>query len=179
MPALYPGGPRRAGAIDARGVVAAGAHRRVAKADRGDCPLRRIKHLAFMADCCRVAAQHGKRLGGQVFQPWAAVDQQCLAEGSAQPMPGAQRIPATPLVTDLADPSRRLFDGIAAEDQAGQVQRVEVAQVMEAGEPAEQVGEGDKEPPHRPLGRQRPPGEELLGAGAAQPGPIPVRPGPP
>src|SRR5258708_4725013 len=50
---------------------------------------------------------------------------------------------------------------------------------MEAGEPAEQVAEGDQERPHRLFGRQRSCGDEFLGTGTGQPGPVPVRPGPP
>ena len=112
-------------------------------------------------------AQRGERLGGQVFQLRTPVDQQGLAEDAAQPVPDAERTLVAPLVQDPGRLLDRCFDRLAAEDQAGQVQPVEVAQVLEAGEIAEQVAERDEEGPDRSLSRQRPGGEEVLRAGAA------------
>ena len=112
-------------------------------------------------------AEHGERLGGQVFQPRTPVDQQGLAEDAAQPVPDAERILVAPLVQDPGGLPDRCFDRLVAEDQAGQVQPVEVAQVLEAREIAEQVAERDQERRDRSLSRERSGSEELLSAGAA------------
>ena len=69
----------------------------------------------------------------------------------------------------------RVLDGICAEDQPGQVQPVERAQVMEVGEPAEQVGQRDQERADRRLGRQGLGGRGTsCAAGAEQPRPSPT-----
>jgi hypothetical protein len=114
-----------------------------------------------------VSAQRRERLGGQVLQPGAVVDQQGLAEDAAQPVLDPQRVLVAPLVEDAGGLADRRLGRVLAEDQAGQVQPVEVAQVVEPGEPAEQVAEGDQERPHRLLGGQRPRCQELPGAGPA------------
>ncbi len=141
LPAFHPRSPLRAGAVDAGGVVPAGAHGRVAMPERCGRPLQRIEHFAVTAGASRVHAQGCERLARQVFQPRAAVDQQCLAEGSAQPVPGGQRAPVAPLAEDLGDLPARLLDHVTAEYQAGQMQPVEAAQVLEAGEPAKRVSQ--------------------------------------
>ena len=105
--------------------------------------------------------QGGERLAGQVLQVRAAVDQHGLAEDAAQPVPDAQRVLVAPLIQDPRGLTDRHLNLLLAEDQAGQVQPIEVTQVVEACELAEQVGQGDEERPHRPLGGQRPGLEEL------------------
>jgi len=106
------------------------AQRRPAAAHTASCRAARWRPGAR-------AARRTPRWSG--LQPGAAVDQQRLAEGSALSVPGAQRVPVAPLVKDLPGPAQRLLDHVVAEDQAGQVLPVEVTQVMEDREPAEQV----------------------------------------
>ena len=73
------------GALDAGRVVVAGAHRRIAVAERGDRALQRVERRLVLAAGGRgVGVQPGERLGGQVGQPGAAVDQQGLAEHAGQ-----------------------------------------------------------------------------------------------
>ena len=71
--------------------------------------------------------QGGERLAGQVLQQRAAVDQQGLAEDAAQPVPDAQRVLVAPLVQDPGRLPDRRLNLLLAEDQAGQVQPVEIA----------------------------------------------------
>ncbi len=105
--------------------------------------------------------QRGERRGVQIVEPGTAVEQQGLAEHAPQPVLDAGAVAVSPPVEHLAGLPQRLLDGGFTEDQAGQVKSIERAQAVEVGEPAEQVGQGDHERPHRRLGRQRLRGHEL------------------
>ena len=79
VPPLDPPGPRGIGSLDAGRVVVAGAHRRIAVAERGDHTLQRVKRrLVLAARGGGVGVQPGERPGGQVGQAGTAVDQQRL-----------------------------------------------------------------------------------------------------
>jgi hypothetical protein len=70
--------------------------------------------------------QRRERLGSQIFQPGAAVDQQCLAEHRAPPVPAVQDPVIAPLIEDPTRLQDRPIDG--AENELGEVQPVECAQ---------------------------------------------------
>lgn len=145
MPALHPLGPGRVGPVDAGRVVVAGAHRRVAAPERGDRTLQRVEHLAVMPAGRRVRVQPLERVGVQVFQPRAAVDQQGLAEHPPQPVLPGQDAAVTPLLQHRPGPAQRVLDRLGAEHEPGQVQAVERAELLEGVEAAEQVAERDQE----------------------------------
>jgi len=179
VPAFDPVCPGRLGAFDDRRMVVARTHRRLAVPDRRDRPLQRIQHAALMPGRGRVRPQGGERLRGQVLQPRTAVEQQRLAEHPTQPVLGVLRPAIPPLVQDVRGLPQRILHRVLPEDQVGQVEPVERAQVVEVGEVAEQVTQGDQERPDRRLGRQRLSGRELLRAGTTQLRPVPARPPPP
>ena len=181
VPPLDPPGPRGIGSLDARRVVVAGAHRRVAVAERGDHTLQRVKRRLVLAAAGRgVGMQPGERPVSQVGQAGTAVDQQRLAENAGQlVLPVADLAAVTPAVQHRGRLVQCRPDALGAEDELGQVQAVEHAQVLEIGEAAEQPGQRDQERPHGRLRRQRLAVQEFLRCGRArQPGPVPAGPGP-
>ena len=180
VPPLDPAGPRGIGSLDAGRVVVAGAHRRIAVAERGDHTLQRVKRRLVLAAGDRgMGVQPGERPGGQVGQARAAVDQQRLAEHARQlVLPVADLAAVTPAVQHRGRLARGRVDHLGAEDELGQVQPVEHAQVLEITEPGEQVGKRDQERAHGFFCRQRLAVQELPAAGAGQAGPVPACPGP-
>ena len=88
-----------------------------------------------------MGAQRVEGLGGQVRQPGAAVDQQGLGQDAGQPVAAilAGLAAVAPAVHHRAGLAHRLLDRLVAEDQLGQLQTVEVAQVLEVAELAEQI----------------------------------------
>ena len=176
-----PVGPGRVGADDTGSVVEAGPDRRVAVAEVGDDALQRVQRGRVAAGGGGMGAQRGERLGGQVRQPGAAVDQQGLGEDAGQPVAAilAGLAAVAPAVHHRGRLAHRLLDRLGAEDQLGQLQTVEVAQVLEVAELAEQIGQRDRERAHRRLGRQRLGGAERLAGRAADRRPVPGRPPPP
>ncbi|MGW3473703.1 hypothetical protein ACWDKQ_35895 [Saccharopolyspora sp. NPDC000995] len=102
-------------------------------AECGDGALQGMQHFAITPAVGRVGTQRRERLGGQIFQSWAAVDQQSLDEQAAQPVLAAQRSAVSPLVQKASRLTDRRLNGVGAENQAGQAQPVEVAQVLESG----------------------------------------------
>ena len=178
VPPLDPADPGRIGALDHRHGVGAGAHRWVAVPQCGHRPLQGEEHRAVVLGVRRVRPQLPERLGGQVLQPRAAVDQQRLGEHPAPPVLRGQDAAIAPPVENLAGSPHRVLDEVGAENELRQMEPIERAQLLRVGEATEQIAERNEEGPHRDLGRQCPRGQELLGARAAQRRPVRSRPSP-
>jgi hypothetical protein len=180
VPPLDPPGPFRAGALDDRDVHAAGPDGVVAVPEGGCCFLQRVERRLVLAGAGRgMGMQPGECLGGQVGQAGTAVDQQRPAEHARQLVLAVADLAAvTPLIEHCRGLGCRRVDGTGAEDELGQVQAVEHAQVLEVSEAGNQVGQRDQERAHGRLGRQHLPAQELLAGGTGQPGPVPAGPGP-
>jgi hypothetical protein len=180
VPPLDPLCPGPVSALDHWHLVAAGPGGRLAVTEvSGRFLEREQRRLVLASGCCGMAAQRGERLGVQVPQAGAAVDEQRLGQHAGQLVPAIAGLAAvTPLAQDRGCLAHRRIDGPAAEDELRQVQPVEHAQVLEIGEAADQVGQRDQEGAHGALGRQRPGRQELPAARAGQPGPLPAGPAP-
>src|SRR6266700_4111397 len=83
-----------------------------------------------------------------------------------------------PRAEHLADPLYGVVNRVPSEDAPGHRQLVDVAELVEGGEAAEQVGVGGDVGPDRAVDPARPGPFELRCAGADQPSPVLIRPPP-
>ena len=180
MPPLDPPGPLRAGALDDRDVHAAGPDGSIAVPERSGRLLERVERCLVLAAAGRgMGMQQGECPGGQVGQAGTAIDQQRLGQDAGQLVLAVADLAAvTPAVQHRGRLVQRRPDVPGAEDELGQVQPVEHAQVLEIAEPAEQPGQRDQERPHGRFRRQHLAVQEFLAGRARQPGPVPAGPGP-
>ena len=179
VPAFDPLGPYRVGAFDVGGVVVTGAHGWIAVTQLGDRPLQRIQHRPLMPVGRRMRSQHVERRVASSSSRGLRLSSRAWLNTPRIRLlvPLLMRYPHRSS-TSLGAAHRLIHRGLT-KYQAGQVKSIEHAQAMEVGEPAEQVRQSHDERSHRRLGRQRLRGDELAGAAAAQPRPLPRRPAPP
>ncbi len=106
------------------------------------------------------------------------VDQQGLRQDIGQSVAAilSVLVAVSPLVGDHRDLVQRFLDGLDAEHELGQVEAVEVAQVLEVGEASEEIAQSDQTEAHGGAGVDFLRGAELCAAGGTQPGPAPRGP---
>jgi hypothetical protein len=120
-------------------------------------------------------------LGGQVLQARAAIDQQGLGEDPGQSVAAVLAVLAaiSPAVRDHCDFAHRRLEGLGAEHELGQIEPVEVPQLLEIGEAAEKLAQRDQERACCGICRQVLCRAKRGAASGAQTCPVPGRPTPP
>jgi hypothetical protein len=137
VPPLDPVRPWRRCALDVGHRPVHRHRRRLAMPERCDRPLDAEQRADVPVRHLRVRPEALERLGGQILQQWAAVQQQCHADGGPEPIVVGTSGAIPPRAEYVADPVDAPVDRLSPEDTPGHGAFVEVADPVEGGETSE------------------------------------------